>query len=110
MKNNKIINENLIVDITENRLKEVIEDALKEYYAGDPDMLDFTHVEVAEHDKYFFVSVGAELEYDELEDLADYLDKVIIKYDDDAYFEPASPGLLEAYLWKNNAEENYPEL
>ena len=44
------------------------------------------------------VQVRAELEYDNLMDLSDVLDKVISKYDKDAYFEPEQPGILCAFI------------
>lgn len=44
------------------------------------------------------VQVRAELEYDNLMDLSDVLDKVVSKYDKDAYFEPEQPGILCAFI------------
>ena len=44
------------------------------------------------------VQVRAELEYDNLMDLSEVLDKVISKYDKDAYFEPEQPGILCAFI------------
>ena len=44
------------------------------------------------------VQVRAELGYDNLMDLSDVLDKVISKYDKDAYFEPEQPGILCAFI------------
>ena len=47
-----------------------------------------------------FIWVGAEVDYDELEELAQILNKVIRKYDKDAYFEPETTGRLVAVLWE----------
>lgn len=44
------------------------------------------------------VQVRAELEYDNLMDLSDVLDKVVSKYDKDAYFDPEQPGILCAFI------------
>lgn len=44
------------------------------------------------------VQVRAELGYDNLMDLSEVLDKVISKYDEDAYFEPEQPGILCAFI------------
>lgn len=44
------------------------------------------------------VQVRAELGYDNLMDLSEVLDKVISKYDKDAYFEPEQPGILCAFI------------
>lgn len=44
------------------------------------------------------VQVRAELGYNNLMDLSDVLDKVISKYDKDAYFEPEQPGILCAFI------------
>lgn len=46
-----------------------------------------------------FVWVGAEVDYDELEELAQILNRVIRKYDKDAYFEPETSGRLISVLW-----------
>ncbi len=44
------------------------------------------------------VQVRAELEYDNLMDLSDVLNKVVSKYDKDAYFEAEQPGILCAFI------------
>ena len=44
------------------------------------------------------VQVRAELGYNNLMDLSEVLDKVISKYDKDAYFEPEQPGILCAFI------------
>ena len=47
-----------------------------------------------------FIWVGAEVDYDELEELANVLNRVIRKYDKEAYFEPETTGRLVAVLWE----------
>lgn len=44
------------------------------------------------------VQVRAELEYDNLMDLSDVLNKVVSKYDKDAYFDAEQPGILCAFI------------
>ena len=44
------------------------------------------------------VAVGAELDFDELMELAETLDTVINKYDENAYFDAEDAGRLSAYL------------
>ena len=44
------------------------------------------------------VAVGAELDFDELMELAETLDTVINKYDENAYFDAEDTGRLSAYL------------
>ena len=51
-------------------------------------------------DDYYDIEIGAELSYDGLVQLADKLDKVVEKYDKDAYFEPVTSGILGATVRK----------
>ena len=44
------------------------------------------------------IEVGAEVDYEELEMISEGLNKVIEKYDRDAYFEPEVPGITVAYI------------
>lgn len=44
------------------------------------------------------VQVRTELEYDDLMDLSDVLNKVVSKYDKDAYFDAEQPGILCAFI------------
>lgn len=44
------------------------------------------------------VQVRAELDYDNLVDLSNALDKVVSKYDKDAYFEAEQPGIITAVI------------
>lgn len=57
-----------------------------------------------------FIWVGAEVDYEELEEeLAPILNKVIQKYDKDAYFEPETAGRLIAVLWGDGTNESLNE-
>lgn len=48
------------------------------------------------------IEVRAEVDYEELEMITEGLNKVIEKYDEDAYFEPVVPGIAEAYIENSN--------
>lgn len=80
------------------KLKEVfVNDASFGFLPEDWD--DYVHVAVYTlGDNEYRVSVGAEVDYEGLEKLADKLNEVVRKYDKEAYFEPVSPGLIEAYI------------
>lgn len=58
----------------------------------------YTSVGVKLKGEHIEISVGAELSYSSLEDLCTALNKVIEKYDHNAYFEPECPGRIVAYL------------
>lgn len=60
----------------------------------DDEVDDYTAVEIEDRDDSIYIEVRAELSFDALTDLADKLDDVVQKVDDDAYFEPAQPGIL----------------
>lgn len=47
---------------------------------------------------YLIVEFRAEVNYEELEEIGDSLNKVIQRYDKDAYFEPVDPGITRAYV------------
>ena len=51
-----------------------------------------------DYDNDIKVELRAEVNYRELEDVCDTLDKVVRKYDKNAYFEPVQPGIAVAYL------------
>lgn len=51
-----------------------------------------------EYDNDIEVEFRAEVNYREMEDVCNTLDKVVNKYDKNAYFEPVQPGIAVAYL------------
>ena len=51
-----------------------------------------------EYDNDIEVEFRAEVNYREMEDVCNTLDKVVKKYDKNAYFEPVQPGIATAYL------------
>lgn len=70
------------------------DEAMDEYFVIE--IKDFTN-DVGDKGKK--VEVRAELNYDDLMDLASELDKVIDKYDPNAYFEAEQPGIISAVIW-----------
>lgn len=48
------------------------------------------------------VEVRAELDYDSMFELSEQLDKVIMKYDKNAFFDMDEPGIMSAYIEKVN--------
>lgn len=51
-----------------------------------------------EYDNDIEIEFRAEVNYREMEDVCNTLDKVVKKYDKNAYFEPVQPGIAVAYL------------
>lgn len=80
------------------------EDEVKDYFfidiTNDRTMRNITNDESTDDD--IIVEVRAELGYDSMIDLSDELDKVIRKYDNDAYFEMYSPGVAQALIYNSN--------
>lgn len=63
-----------------------------------------------EYDNDIKVEFRAELNYPELEEICNVLDKVIQKYDKQAYFEPAETGIAQAYLkFPTNLKEDFED-
>ena len=56
-----------------------------------------------------FIWVGAEVDYEELEELANVFNRVVRKYDKEAYFEPETTGRLISVLWSDGTNESLNE-
>lgn len=75
------------------------------------DIADYLVVEVELVDNRIKAEVRCELNYEELTELTESLDKVISKFDKYAYFEPVEPGIAEAYIdlvTKNDDDNDEP--
>jgi hypothetical protein len=59
---------------------------------------EYSRVDITKGKNGVKVEVGAEVGYDSLMDLAEKLDKVVSKYDKEAYFDAEAPGIITAYL------------
>lgn len=103
--------ENLVEDDLQ-QLKAEIENEVEKYMTSE----GFEPDEVKEYsavDVYFdskerdraIVEVRAELSYDGLFELGLRLNKIIAKYDEDAYFEPEEPGITTAYIYNITPEK-----
>lgn len=80
---------------TEESAKEFIKDyvVVKTWYE---DMTSASSAEILE--KYLVVEVRAELDYDDLSTMSNYLDKVVQKYDASSYFDFITGGTIRAYI------------
>ena len=62
---------------------------------------DYFYLDIEElDDGRIRVEVRAEVDYEGLEYLASELDPIVQSYNQQSYFEPVEPGILEAYIWK----------
>ena len=103
IKNN--MKENLVEDDLQ-QLKAEVENEVEKYMTSEgfePDEVkEYSAVDVyfdsKERDRVI-VEVRAELSYDGLFELGLRLDKIVAKYDEDAYFEPEEPGITTAYIY-----------
>lgn len=78
-----------------NAIKRDIEKAVAEFFRG----RDITTAVWVERKKgAIVIEVGAETGYLRLNQLSEYLDKIIVKYDKNAYFEAEDAGLISAYI------------
>ena len=109
IKNN--MKENLVEDDLQ-QLKAEVENEVEKYMTSEgfePDEVkEYSAVNVyfdsKERDRVI-VEVRAELSYDGLFELGLRLDKIIAKYDEDAYFEPEEPGITTAYIYNITSEK-----
>lgn len=87
-----------------NQLKNEIKTAVKKFmmqpHIGFPEgeVDEYSNVKIKLEGEHIEIQVGAELSYELLEELCTALNKVISKYDHNAYFEPECPGRIVAYL------------
>ena len=86
--------------INRDELKKDIEDGVKDFFKDDEEMLDYTKVVIEdETDEGIAVRVNSEIGFNTMMKLADKLDPIISKYDEDAYFDAEDTGRLVAYIW-----------
>ena len=103
--------ENLVEDDLQ-QLKAEVENEVEKYMTSEgfePDEVkEYSAVDVyfdsKERDRVI-VEVRAELSYDGLFELGLRLDKIVAKYDEDAYFEPEEPGITTAYIYNITPEK-----
>lgn len=111
-KSNKIINEAKKVFLEQDdkvnmsKLKNEIQAAVNKYFKDDKDVLEHIYVDTKK-DKFGrdVLEVRAELGYISMVELADYLDKIVTKYDKYAYFEQETSGIMIAVFEPSQKNE-----
>lgn len=88
-----------------SKLKNEIQAAVNKYFKDDKDLLEYVHIETKK-DKFGrdVLEVRAELGYNSMVKLADYLDKIVTKYDKYAYFDQETSGIMVAVF--ESAQKN----
>ena len=89
-----------------NKVKQDVENAVKKYFKNDKDALEYVYVD-SKKDRHGrnVVEVRAELGYNGMVNLADYLDKVVRKYDRYAYFDQETSGIMTAVFESTQKNE-----
>lgn len=87
----------------QSELNEKLYEVMTELPFGfSPEEVDeYSVVEVTEDQNMIKAEVRAELNYDEMFELCEFLNPVVQKYDTNTYFEPVEPGIIEAYMQVN---------
>lgn len=85
-----------------DEIKDEVFNTMTSYEFGfEPEEVDnYSAVEITEDSEKIKIEVRAELSYDGIVSLSMALDKIIEKYDKDAYFDMEEPGIITAYIWK----------
>ena len=102
-----------------NLLKQQVEEGCYEYltgpqggfkYPGEPredkwDMFadEVCFVDVNKDAEKIVVEIRADLSYEGMINMSQFVDPVVQKYDPDAYFDMEEPGIMSAYLFDNSA-------
>lgn len=61
--------------------------------------IDYAYYDIAQYDhSRIKIEIRTEMEYEELEELAEALNPVVEDLDNDSYFEPVTYGIIEAYV------------
>ena len=96
--------------VKSNKLKNEIENKIKQFFKNDKDALDWAVVEVTEHPDEIRVEVRVELDYNGMWNLSDILNPIVSKYDKYAYFDFDQPGIMVATIEKNNATNKWESI
>lgn len=97
---------NLIADLTRDLNSSISEYATSEGFESS-DIKDYFFLDIEDTSNNMVrIEVRAELSYDGLIDLGDKLDTIIELYDSYAYFEPVQPGIIEAYIDRDNIDSD----
>lgn len=111
IKDDKNMRENLVEDDL-YQLKNEIESEVKDYMLSlgfeSNEVKDYSVVDIIFDSKErdtAIVEVRAELDYNELSELCNRLNKIVVDYDEDSYFEPVEPGIIDAYIYNITPEK-----
>ena len=96
------------------KLKNEVQAAVNKYFKDDKDLLEYVYIDTKK-DKLGrdILEVRAELGYNNMVKLADYLDKIVTKYDKYAYFDQETSGIMTAVFesaQKNEDLSKHPKL
>ena len=93
-----------------SKLKNEVQAAVNKYFKDDKDLLEYVHIETKK-DKFGrdVLEVRAELGYNSMVKLADYLDKIVTKYDKYAYFDQETSGIMTAVFESAQKNEDRQE-
>lgn len=92
--------------VNNETLKQAIEKVVLKYMTGpncgfdEDEAKDYFIVEIEPNGNETVVEVRVELDYDSMMELSELLNKVITKYDKDAYFDMVSSGIISAVISK----------
>ena len=90
-----------------SKLKNEIQAAVNKYFKDDKDLLEYVYIDTKK-DKFGrdVLEVRAELGYNSMVKLADYLDKIVTKYDKYAYFDQETSGTMVAVFESSQKSED----
>lgn len=91
------------VNTLESKIKKAVKQTLKghEFGFSDDEVDKYSQVDVEYQGDQIRIEVRAEIDFDGLMTLAESMDKIIKRYDPDAYFDAVEPGILEATITRS---------
>ena len=112
-----VLEESLNEESVEEKLQKIADEVkaeINKIYADDKDLLEYFHVESGVKKRHYddgsdkyFVEVRGELNYEEMCELGDKLDPIVQKYDEYAYFDMVTSGIMEAVFVFDRKEPEY---
>ena len=103
------------VMLVNETLEKELKDALKAYFMKKyndeelaEDDMEYVNISIVnDEDGYIRVNLGAEVDYDTLDEMCDVLNPIVQKYDEDAYFDMEDAGLATAFIrGQTNVEDS----
>lgn len=91
-------NHSAIVGDLIRKIKTGVRDYMRSEGFPDDEIDDYTRIDINVQKDNIVIEVGAEVSYDGLMDLCNALDPIVMKYDEDSYFEPLDPGIIVCYI------------